>query len=115
MPSCTHSICGIAIVIAALTATACGGGRGAERPAANAKADGPGVVTGKISFDGEAPARAAVRMAADPNCTAGRETLSETTIVGPDKGIKNVFVYVKDGFGDRVYEAPPTPIVMDQQ
>src|SRR5215216_3989116 len=115
MPSCTHSFCGIAIVIAALAATACGGGGGAERPAANAKPDGPGIVTGKISFDGEAPARAAVRMAADPNCMAGRQTLSETTIVGPDKGIKNMFVYVKDGLGARVYETPSTRIVMDQQ
>jgi len=110
-----HSTSGIAIVIAAVLTAACGGGGSAERPAATAKPDGPGVVTGKISFDGDAPARTPVRMAADPNCMTGRESLSETIIVGPDKGIKNVFVYVKDGLGDRVYETPSKPIVMDQQ
>src|SRR5687767_1508516 len=79
-----------AIVIAALTAAACGG-NAPERPAANAKADGPGVLTGKISFDGPAPERTPVRMAADPQCKPGPESLSEATIVGPDMGIKNVF------------------------
>ena len=115
MPTRVRSSSGIAMLIAAVLAAACGGGGGTEGPAANAKPDGPGVVTGKISFDGEAPARTPVRMAADPNCMPGQEGLSETTIVGPDKGIKNVFVYVKDGLGDRVYETPSKPIVMDQQ
>jgi hypothetical protein len=109
----------IAIVIAALAA-ACGGGSssggGGERPAANARPDGPGVVTGRISYDGEPPARTRVRMAADPNCTPDEaESLSETTIVGPDGGLQNVFVHVKDGLGNRIYETPTTPIVLDQK
>jgi plastocyanin len=107
----------IAIVIATVAA-ACGGGSGsgAERPAANARADGPGVVTGKISFDGEPPARRPVPMAADPNCTPSEaQALSETTIAGADGGLQNVFVHVKDGLGDRIYETPTAPIVLDQQ
>jgi plastocyanin len=114
MPSRMHSFRAAAFVIAALTAAACGGSA-PERPAANAKADGPGVVTGKISFDGAPPERTPVRMAADPQCKPGEESLSEATVVGPDMGIKNVFVYIKDGLGTRVYETPATPIVLDQQ
>ena len=96
---------------------ACGGSSGgAERPAANARADGPGVVTGTISFDGQPPARRPVPMSADPNCTPGEaQALSETTIVGAEGGLQNVFVHVKDGLGDRIYETPSAPIVLDQE
>jgi plastocyanin len=119
-----HSISVSAIVIGALAA-ACGGGGGtgtsstssggSERPAATATADGPGVITGRISFEGEPPPRPPVRMAADPNCTpAEAQSLSETTIVAADGGLQNVFVHVKDGLGNRIYATPATPIKLDQ-
>jgi plastocyanin len=102
------------MVIAALTTAACGGSA-PERPAANAKADGPGVVTGRISFDGAPPQRAPLRMAGDPACEPGPESLAEATIVSPDGGLTNVFVHVKDGLGNRIYETPEAPVVLDQQ
>ena len=97
-----------------LLAAACGGESTPERPAATAKADGPGSIAGKVSFDGEPPVRTPVKMAADPNCKPGPESLSETTVVSADRGLKNVFVYVKDGLGNAVYETPTTPISMDR-
>src|SRR5687768_17628847 len=42
-------------------------------------------------------------------------SLSEATIVSADMGLRNVFVYVKDGLGDRVYETPTAPVVLDQE
>ena len=112
-----HSIRAIAIGIAVLGLAACGGGGGGdERPAPNATADGPGVITGKISYDGEPPPRTTVRMSADPNCTPTEmQALSETTIVGPDGALQNVFVHVKDGLGDRIYATPTEPVVLDQE
>jgi plastocyanin len=105
----------LVVALAASLAAACGGGSSTpERPAATAKADGPGTVTGKITFDGEPPARTPLKMAADPNCKPGPQSLSESTIVSADKGLKNVFVYVKDGLGNAVYETPTTPVVLDQ-
>lgn len=112
MSSRIHFIVVVALV-GGLLAAACGGSE-PERPAATAKADGPGSVTGKVSFDGEPPVRTPVRMAADPNCKPGPESLSEATIVAADKGLKNVFVYVKDGLGNAVYETPASPVVLDQ-
>ena len=100
-----------AVVLTGALAMACGGGNSTpERPAATAKADGPGSITGKVTFDGEPPGRTVIRMGADPNCKpheavqVGNITgaLSEALLVGPDRGDKNVFVYVKDGLGDRV-------------
>jgi hypothetical protein len=115
MPARIHSTFVIAVIVA-LWSAACGGGGAADRPAANARPDGPGVVMGKISYEGEPPARTPVRMAADPNCTPSEaQALSETTIVGADGGLQNVFVYVKDGLGNRIYETPTAPIVLDQR
>ena len=113
MSSRIYTIAVIALA-SGLFVTACGGGSTPERPAATAKADGPGSVTGKVTFDGEPPVRTPVKMAADPNCKPGPESLSETQIVSADKGLKNVFVYVKDGLGNAVYETPTKPIVLDQ-
>ena len=112
MTSRIHLI-GVLALTVGLLAAACGGST-PERPAATAKADGPGSITGKITFDGEPPVRTPVKMAADPNCKPGPESLSETQIVSSDRGLKNVFVYVKDGLGNAVYETPATPIVLDQ-
>jgi len=114
---------GVIALAGGLIVTACGGGSTPQRPAATAKADGPGTITGKALFDGESPGRTVIRMGADPNCkphepiAVGKITgaLSEALLVGPDRGIKNVFVYVKDGLGDRVYATPTTPVVLDQQ
>ena len=111
MLSC-KSLIGV-VAFAGLLTAACGGNT-PERPAANAKADGPGTISGKVSFDGEPPVRTQVKMAADPNCKPGPESLSEGTIVSADRGLKNVFVYVKDGLGNAVYETPTKPIVLDQ-
>ena len=113
MPSRIHFIGALALV-GCLVVAGCGGSSTPELPAATAKADGPGSITGKITFDGEPPVRTPVRMAADPNCKPGPESLSETQIVSADRGLKNVFVYVKDGLGNAVYATPTTPIVLDQ-
>src|ERR1700752_971510 len=55
--------------IAAFATASCGGGQAASRPSVpTAKADGPGVVTGVVKFEGEPPGRAVVRMGGDPLC-----------------------------------------------
>ena len=54
-------------------------------------------------------------MTSDPLCMPEGPTLSEVVLVGPGNGLQNVFVYVKDGLGDRTFTAPTTPIVLDQK
>ncbi len=106
------------LVIAVMTVAACGGSAPQEESvvAGTAVADGPGTVTGRIVFDGLAPVRPELRVDSDPNCILeGERLLSETLVVGPDGGLQNVFVYVKDGLGDERYVVPTEPVVLDQQ
>jgi carboxypeptidase family protein len=75
-----------------------------------------GTITGKATFDGTPPKPQAIPMAADPICAKqGKTTPSETIVVGAGNALQNVFVYVKDGLGDRSFPAPTSPVVLDQK
>ena len=79
---------------------------------------GPTVtLSGAIRFTGPPPVRKPIKMSADPNCAKlhAEPVLSEDTIVGPEGGLQNVFVYVKSGLEGRSYPTPTTPAVLDQR
>src|SRR5512134_325552 len=96
--------------VAVLAAVACGGSQPSSAPAATPApasapaptdtADGPGTITGAVTFAGKAPKPRPLPMDSDPQCAkAAPGATSEVILVGADNGIKNVFVYVKDGLG----------------
>jgi hypothetical protein len=107
----------IALCMAIGMAAACGG---SGQPAGRASSGTPpppgvGSVSGRIVFEGTAPEPRVIRMASDPMCVRdGQPVTSEVLVVGPDSGLKNVFVYVKDGLGDWTYPVPTSPVVLDQ-
>jgi len=69
-------------------------------------------INGTVKLDGTAPKPAKIDMSQDDKCK-GVNT-AETYVV--DNGnLANVFVYVKDGLGDRTFEAPKDAAVIDQQ
>ncbi len=70
------------------------------------------TIDGTVTFDGTAPKEAKIDMSQDPGCKGMNE--AENMVV--DKGkLANVFVYVKDGLGDRTFETPTTPVVLEQK
>ena len=74
------------------------------------------TVTGKVTFTGTAPAPAPIKLGADPYCEKANPGLTtENEVVGKDGAIGNVFVYVKDGLGDRTFPAPSAPVLLDQK
>jgi plastocyanin len=75
-----------------------------------------GTIEGTIRYAKKAPPRVVIDMAQDPACAmSGQgENRSEEYVVNDGK-MANVFVYVKDGLGDRIYAAPSTPVVLDQK
>jgi plastocyanin len=77
-----------------------------------------GEVKGMVTLDGMAPKNAAIKMNADPICLreAKGAQFQETYTVGSDgKSLANVFVYVKDGLGNYVYDTPTEPVTIDQK
>jgi plastocyanin len=79
-------------------------------------ATGDASVKGVVKFEGAAPARDKIDMAADAVCAKlHTEALTkEDMIVGKDGGLRNVFVYVKKGI-DGKYEPPKESFVLDQK
>jgi hypothetical protein len=110
----------IAVLLAA-TAAACGDTGKPESavpaPAPDAKKVDEATaatITGKIAFEGTAPPNAALNMASDPAC-AGATVTSESILVD-NGGLRNVFVYIQDGLGNKyLFDTPTQPVVLDQK
>jgi plastocyanin len=74
------------------------------------------TVTGKVKFEGTAPAPQPIKLSSDPYCQKANPGLAtENEVVGKDGALGNVFVYVKDGLGNRTFAAPSNPVVLDQK
>src|SRR4030095_14860106 len=114
----------LAFLSLVVVVSACGGGAPSQEggaPAAPAPAAAPpvplgaNVISGTVKFQGTPPQARVLSMSSDPLCMPEGPTVSEVVLVGPGNGLQNVFVYVKDGLGDRTFQAPTTPIVLDQK
>jgi len=90
----------------------------AEQPAQPAPAATPidpstvATVNGTVKFEGTAPKAAKIDMSQDPGC---KGTNQAETVVVDNGDLANVFVYVKDGLGNRSFDVPKDPIVLDQK
>ena len=121
------ALCAAALMGAALL-TGCGGkdDNDADRPksarAAGAAKDGAAgatgaaSITGKIVFEGAAPAAEEFKMSADAFCAKSHpgDVSREDIVIGEDKGLANVFVYVKSGING-TYPPPIAAATLDQK
>ena len=69
-------------------------------------------VSGTVTFGGVAPKGQKIDMSQDAACKGNN--MAET-IVASDGKLANVFVYVKEGVGDRTFEAPKDSVTIDQK
>jgi plastocyanin len=75
-----------------------------------------GTIEGTVHLSGKAPERIEIDMAQDPACAMSPEGKNLTEgIVAKGGKLDNVYVYVKDGLGNKVYAAPVEPAVLDQK
>lgn len=113
-------------LLGVLPITACGGSSEAPQTTQTTSAAGAqkidpattATVSGVVTIEGTPPANAPIRMNADPMCLriAKGEQLQETYKIGADgKALGNVFVWVKDGLGNYVYDAPNGPVTLTQE
>jgi plastocyanin len=73
-----------------------------------------GTISGTIHYSGAPPKRIEIDMAQDPVCGAAGSNETEQYVVNHG-GMANVYVYVKDGLGNRIYPAPSDPVAIDQK
>ena len=124
------------VTSATLVLLACGGKKdedalmedeGAAKPAASAStaaapaaaaaapAAGGATVTGKVNFEGAAPAMAPIKMDADAFCKSEHKepVYEQEVVVNPNKTLEWVLVYVKEGVTG-TYPTPTEAITLDQ-
>lgn len=105
---------------------ACGGGSeeaaapapaAKPAPAASAPSGAAGALNGTVSFDGAVPEATAIQMGADPSCARLHPdaAMTEFVVVGDGGGLKNVFIYVKEGLEGQMFDVPIEEVMLDQQ
>ena len=73
-----------------------------------------GTIQGTVHYVNTPPKPIEIDMNQDPACTLGPTNYSEGYVVNHG-GFANVFIYVKDGLGNRVYAPPAQPVDIDQK
>src|SRR6266478_3994970 len=116
------TISALLVLVGVLSLAGCGKKEPAEeQPAASSPATAPAAtpidpataatVSGTVKFEGVAPKPAKIDMSQDANCK-GSNTAENLVVAGGD--LANVFVYVKEGLGNRTFALPKDPVVLDQ-
>ena len=74
------------------------------------------ILSVKAAFEGSAPAIEKIKADADPKCKLMHPNGldSDEVVVNTNGTLRNVFVYVKEGLGNKKFNAPKTPVVFDQ-
>jgi len=72
---------------------------------------------GAAKFQGAALKPTRIDMSSDPNCAKAHTTpaTTEDLVIAANGGLANVIVYVSDGLGDRTFEPPQQPAVIEQK
>jgi hypothetical protein len=113
----------LAPLVLAAAIAACGGSdqsKSAEPSSPKAAPDAKrvdaataGTISGKVVLEGAAPANPVIKMSSDPAC--GSAELTGESYVVDNGGLKNVFVYIKDGIGNKyIFDMPTDPVKIDQ-
>ena len=112
-----HKALRISALCAAVTLFTAGCNKSASAPSVNfTQIDtvNGATITGTVHYTGKAPAPIEIDMAQDPACSMSGANMTEQFVV-KDGGLANVFIYVKDGLGNKVYPIPRTPAAIDQK
>jgi plastocyanin len=91
-------------------------GAGSQQQPAFATIDwaNAGTIEGTVHYDKTPPKRILIDMSQDPACGLGPANYSEGYVVNHG-GLANVFIYVKDGLGNKVYAPVSQPVDIDQK
>jgi len=113
----------LAVLLGVALLTGCGKKETAEeQPAAPSPSAAPAAtpidpataarVSGTIKFEGSEPKAAKIDMSQDVNCQ-GSNTAENIVVSGGH--LENVFVYVKEGLGNRTFDVPKDAVTLTQR
>jgi plastocyanin len=68
-------------------------------------------ISGTVHLEGAAPEMTPIDMSNDPACRGDNKA---ETIIAKDGKLTNVFVYIKDGLGNRVFTTPTEAVTINQ-
>lgn len=92
------------------------GGAATSSDAAYKPTGDEGTVSGVVNFTGTAPSPRKISMDADPYCNQQHPGgATADNIVVSDGKLANVFVYVKDGLGNKTFDVPSKASELDQK
>jgi plastocyanin len=105
------------VVTVALLVCAAGGVAARAGSAPNNPTSASAVVTGVVKFEGTAPKPTRIDMSQDPKCAklhpAGVRYAD--IVADGNGGLENVVVFVSSGLGDRTFDPPAQPAVIEQK
>jgi plastocyanin len=119
VPASPRPLAAALVAAAALLAACSGGSKPEPQQEALAAVATPidpataGSLIGHVTLQGTPPPNTPIKTKTDPNCSVPIST--QTYIVGNAGALANVFVYVKDGLGNRVFPAPSESVVLGQK
>jgi len=92
------------------------GGSATSSATVNARPESASV-KGVVKFEGTAPKPRLINMAADPSCARQHPTpvAVEDIVTDTNGGLENVVVFIADGLGDRTFDPPTQPAVIEQK
>jgi hypothetical protein len=78
---------------------------------------GGASVRGVVKFEGKVPTAKPINMAADPSCAKQHATpaVSQEVMTDGKGDLQNAIVFIADGLGDRSFDPPSQPAVMEQK
>lgn len=85
--------------------------------AAGAQSSTGSLVRGLVRFEGKVPPAKLVSMASDPVCAKQHSspTMAQEIVTDTKGDLENVVVFVADGLGDRTFDTPTQPTVVEQK
>ncbi len=70
-------------------------------------------ISGTVTFSGAAPSPVKIDMSQDPAC--GNQPAFDESVIVTNSDLANVFIYIKDGLGNRSFALPAKPVTIQQK
>jgi plastocyanin len=78
---------------------------------------GTASLKGVVKFEGTAPKPKLISMSADPSCAKQHSgpVFAQEVVTDAKGDLENVVVFISEGLGDRTFDAPTQPVVVEQK